>query len=76
MGWEVGGSSPREGTYVYLQLIHVGLWQKPAQYCKAIILQLKINDIFFLKEDIWVASADGRCVRDSQCNYWINVSLQ
>ena len=75
MGWEVGGSSPREGTYVYLQLIHVGLWQKPVQYCKAIILQLKITDIFFLKEDIWVASADGRCVRDSQCNYWINVSL-
>ena len=33
----------REGTYVYLWLIHVDIWQKPTQYCKAIILQLKIN---------------------------------
>ena len=38
MGW--GG---REGTYVYLWLIHVDVWQKPTQNCKAIILQLKIN---------------------------------
>ena len=30
-------------TYVYLWLIHVDVWQKPTQYCKAIILQLKIN---------------------------------
>ena len=34
-----------EGTYVYLRLIHVEVWQKPTQYCKAIILQLK--KIFF-----------------------------
>ena len=33
----------REGTYVYLWLIHVDVWQKPTQFCKAIILQLKIN---------------------------------
>ena len=26
-----------------LWLIHVGVWQKRIQYCKAIILQLKIN---------------------------------
>ena len=31
------------GHYVYLWLIHVAIWQKPTQYCKAIILQLKIN---------------------------------
>ena len=43
MGWGVGGSFKREGTYVYLWLIHVDVWQKPTQYCKAIILQLKIN---------------------------------
>ena len=30
-----------EGTYVYLWLIHVDVWQKPTQFCKAIILQLK-----------------------------------
>ena len=31
----------REGTYVYLWLIQVDVWQKPTQFCKAIILQLK-----------------------------------
>ena len=30
-------------TYVYLWLIHIVVWQKPIQHCKAIILQLKIN---------------------------------
>ena len=35
------GRFRREGTYVYLRLIHVDVWQKPIQYCKAIILQLK-----------------------------------
>ena len=35
----VGGG----GTYVYLWLAHVDVWQKPTQFCKAIILQLKIN---------------------------------
>ena len=35
-GWdgeEVGGRFKREGTYVYLWLIHVDIWQKPTQYC-------------------------------------------
>ena len=45
MGLEVGGRFKREGTYKYLWLIHVGIWQKPTQYCKAIILQLTINKI-------------------------------
>jgi len=27
----------------HLWLIHVDVWQKPTQYCKAIILQLKIK---------------------------------
>ena len=43
MGWEVGENFKREGTDVYLCLIHVDVWQKPIQLCKAIILQLKIN---------------------------------
>ena len=38
-----GGWVKREGTYVYLWLIHVVVWQKTAQYYKTIILQLKIN---------------------------------
>ena len=43
MGWEVEGRFKREGTYVCLRLIHAEVWQKPTQYCKAIILQLKID---------------------------------
>ena len=31
--------------YTYLSLIHVAVWQKPTQYCKAIILQLKMNKL-------------------------------
>ena len=42
-GVGVGGRFKREGTYVYLWLIHVDIWQKPTQFCKEIILQLKIN---------------------------------
>ena len=46
-GWdEAGGSFKREGIYVYLWLIHVDIWQKPRQYYKAIIFQLK-KKIFF-----------------------------
>ena len=43
MGWEVGGRFKREGTYVYLWLSHVDVWQKSTQYYKAIILQLKFK---------------------------------
>ena len=43
MGWEVGERFKREGTHVYLWLIHGDTWQKQAQHCKAIILQLKLN---------------------------------
>ena len=41
-GWDtVGRRFKREGTYVCLWLIHVDVWQKPTQFCKAIILKLK-----------------------------------
>ena len=43
-GWDgvgVGGSLKREGIYVYLWLIHIVVWQKPIQHCKAIIHQIK-----------------------------------
>ena len=48
MGW---GGRGKEGsgwaytytcTHVYLWLIHVDAWQKPWQYCKVIILWLKL----------------------------------
>ena len=37
----LGVKKPRQGTYVYLWLTHVDVWQKPTKFCKAIILQLK-----------------------------------
>ena len=37
----MGGGFRREGTYVYLWLIHVDVWQKPTQYYKTTILQVK-----------------------------------
>ena len=44
MGWEL--EKVQEGvTYLYLWLIRVAVWQKPTQYCKAIMLQLKINHL-------------------------------
>ena len=45
MGWDVGRGLKREETYVYLWQIHADVWQKPTQYFKAIILQLKINKL-------------------------------
>ena len=41
----MGERPKRKGTYVYLWPIHVDVWQKPEQYCKAIIPQLKINKL-------------------------------
>ena len=40
------GMFRREGTYVYLWIIHVVVWQKPTQHYKAIILQSKIQTFF------------------------------
>ena len=37
----------REQTYVHLWLIHVDIGQKQTQYCKEIILQLKLIFFFF-----------------------------
>ena len=45
-GWlGVGGEREVQegGTYVYLWVVHVVVWQKPTHYCKAIIFQLKVN---------------------------------
>ena len=44
-GWdgEGGGSGGSGwGTHVHPWLIHVNVWQKSQQYCKAISLQLKL----------------------------------
>ena len=63
-----GGRFNREGTYVYLRLIHVVIWQKPAQHCKAIILQLKINYIYiYVCMYVFLASKGSQpaCCEDS-----------
>ena len=41
VGGEVGEDFRREGPHVFLWLIHVDIWQRPSQYCKVMILQLK-----------------------------------
>ena len=42
MGREVGEGLKREGIYIYLRPIHVEVWQKPSQYCRVSMLQLKM----------------------------------
>ena len=45
-GWNVvesGREVRGEGTYVYLELIYTVVQKNPAQHCKAIILQIKMN---------------------------------
>ena len=37
------GREVQEGGDIYLWPIHVDVWQKPTQYCKATKLRLKIN---------------------------------
>ena len=37
MGWGVWGRFKRKGTCVCLWQIHIVVWQKPAQHCKAIL---------------------------------------
>ena len=43
MRCEMEGEFRREGTYIYLWLIPIDVWQKPMQYCKATNFQLKKN---------------------------------
>ena len=44
IGWGVEGRFKKEGTNVYLWLIHSGVQQKPTQHYKVIILQLKLKN--------------------------------
>ena len=39
----MGGRFKREGTYIYLGLIHIVVRQKPTPHYKIIILQLNIK---------------------------------
>ena len=54
VGREVGGASAW-GTHVHPWLFHVNVWQKPSQYYKVIILQLKlINSFKWKKRERWL----------------------
>jgi len=55
MGWEVGGRFKREGTSVYLWLIHDDVWPKPTQYCNYPPIKNKLQKNFFKKKDAWAA---------------------
>ena len=48
LGWGAGGRLERGGMYGHSELIHVDVWQKSTQLCKAIIPQSKI---IFLKRE-------------------------
>ena len=39
----MGGDVQEGGDDVYLRLTHDAVWQKSTQYCKAVILQLKLR---------------------------------
>ena len=65
MGREVGGGFKGEGTYVYLWLILDDVWQKPSQYCKVIILQLKI-----IKLEKYVEKKKKKKTRKSSNRKW------
>ena len=43
MGFKVTAGFKMAGTYAPLGPVLVDLWQIPTHYCKAIILQIKIN---------------------------------
>ena len=55
------GQFKREGTYVYVRLIHVDVWQKLSQYCKVIILQLKIK-VKEKKKSLCLQPAHSTCL--------------
>ena len=50
-------------TYIHLWLNHVGVWQEFNQYCKAIILQLKINKCKYM----YVSKC--KCVKIERCHF-------
>ena len=47
-----GGRLMRKGMYVYIRPIHGVTQQKPAQHCKASILQIKISKNIIFKRSL------------------------
>ena len=65
----------KEGTYVHLWAIHVDVWQKPMQYCKTIILHLKINTLK-KKEDKEKPKQNEKGVREGKITIYTALSHQ
>ena len=49
--WRGGRRFKREGTYIYLWLIHGDGWQKPTQYLQCNCPPMKNFKIFFKKKE-------------------------
>ena len=58
------GRLQKEGTYVYLRLIHTVVWQKPTQYGKAIILHLIIDFLKIKQTSKQNFKADPPAIKD------------
>ena len=69
MGWEVRGRFKGKGTYVYLRLTYVDIWQKTKQYYGAIILQLKIN---FKKTEVQYIISNLRITPSISFYFYLN----
>ena len=76
LGWEVGGKFKKEGTYVYLWLTHVDVWQKPMRYCKAITPQLKTKKIKIKKNNGGVLLSNNNKSNDYLKKYIQHFFLQ
>ena len=55
------------GTHMHPWVIRVDIWQKPPQYCKVSIPQLK--EIIFLKKKISGISTRGRKFENRKCSF-------
>ena len=58
-GGEGDGGVQDGGTHVHPWLIHADIWQKPPQYCRVIILQLRRRVKFIQSESTLVDAGVG-----------------
>ena len=76
--WGMGGGFRRQGTFVYLWLIHVVVWQRPAQYCRAVVLLKKKKKLTHLKKTAvhrhkWAGG--GNCLNGYYRGNWLKWNI-
>ena len=78
MGWDGRGEGgfKQEVTCVYLWLIYVDVWQKPSQYCNAIIFQLKINKCKLKKKKRSFNSLSQQGTENSRLPLLLNLNTE